>query len=202
MVKIKICGLKEVEHVKVCVEAGATWIGFMFAESKRQISLEQAKLLSKQVPSHIKKVGVFVNPTADEVHTAVKEVGLDFVQYHGKETPDFISSLGYPSIKAFSIRSKEDVEKAKEYNVDYYLFDSPGTKFAGGSGKVFDWSLLEQVSIPKERVILAGGLNSDNVKDAVNLVQPFGVDVSSGVELNGQKNSELIKQFIQIASTL
>lgn len=202
MVKVKICGLKEIEHVKACVDAGATWIGFMFAESKRQITLEQGKLLSAHVPAHIKKVGVFVNPTAEEVHEAVQKVGLDYVQYHGTETPDFISSLGYPSIKAFSIRTKVDVEKARNYNVDYYLFDSPGTKFAGGSGKVFDWSLLERQSIPKEKVILAGGLNSQNVKDAVKLVHPYGVDVSSGVELDGSKNSELIKQFIEIASSL
>ncbi|MEK4382534.1 hypothetical protein NSS70_11880 [Aeribacillus sp. FSL K6-2848] len=82
------------------------------------------------------------------------------------------------------------------------MFDSPGTKFAGGSGKIFDWTLLDQLSIPKEKVILAGGLNPNNVKDAVERVKPFGVDVSSGVEQNGRKNSELIKQFIHISSKL
>lgn len=199
---MKICGLKEAEHVKACVEAGATWIGFMFAESKRQITIEQAKQLANHVPSHVKKVGVFVNPTAEQVRVAVEQVGLDFVQYHGKEEPSFIESLGYPAIKAFSIRSVEDVEKAKAYHVDYYLFDSPGTQFAGGSGKVFDWSLLEQLSIPKEKVLLAGGLNRDNIQDAVNRVKPFGVDVSSGVERDGRKSSELIKEFIAIASKL
>lgn len=202
MVKVKICGLKEVEHVKACVEAGATWIGFMFAQSRRQITLNQAQLLAEHVPPHIKKVGVFVNPTADEIHEAVEKVGLDYVQYHGNEEPKFIESLGYPAIKAFSVRNIEDVQKAKSYHVDYYLFDSPGTEFAGGSGKVFDWTLLEQLSIPKEKVILAGGLNSNNVKDAVLRVQPYGVDVSSGVELDGRKNSKLIKEFIHIASKL
>lgn len=199
---MKICGLKEAEHVKACVEAGATWIGFMFAESKRQITIEQAKELAKHVPSHVKKVGVFVNPTAEQVRVAVEQVGLDFVQYHGKEEPSFIESLGYPAIKAFSVRSVEDVEKAKAYQVDYYLFDSPGTQFAGGSGKVFDWSLLEQLSIPKDKVLLAGGLNRNNIKDAVERVKPFGVDVSSGVEREGRKSSELIKEFIAIAAKL
>ena len=201
MVKVKICGLREEEHVQAAVEAGATWIGFMFAKSKRRISIEQAIELAKLIPSHIKKVGVFVNPTEQEVQDAVETVGLDYVQYHGSEDPTFITHLGYPSIKAISIRSFEDVEKAHLYNVDYYLFDAPGTDYAGGSGHVFDWSLLDQLSIPKNRVILAGGLNSENITRAISQVEPFGVDVSSGVEKNGIKDSELIRQFIKAATT-
>ncbi|MEL3960076.1 phosphoribosylanthranilate isomerase [Lysinibacillus endophyticus] len=199
MVKVKICGLKEEKHVLSAVDAGATWIGFMFAPSKRQISIERAAELANLVPSHVKKVGVFVNPTEEQVREAVDVVGLDYVQYHGNEDPDFIFKLGYPSIKALSIRTYEDVEKASKYKVDYYLFDAPGTDFAGGSGKVFDWSLLDKLSIPKERVILAGGLNSENVGRAIEQVQPFGVDVSSGVEREGVKDSNLIEQFIKAA---
>nr|WP_106783392.1 phosphoribosylanthranilate isomerase [Lysinibacillus timonensis] len=200
MAKVKICGLKEVEHVQAAVHAGANFIGFMFAPSKRQITVEHAAELAKFVPSHVKKVGVFVNPTEEQVHETVKMVGLDFVQYHGNESADFIEKLGYPSIKAFSIHGYEDVEKASKYHVDYYLFDAPGTDFAGGSGKVFDWSLLDQLSISKERVILAGGLNSGNVQHAINQVSPFGVDVSSGVERDGVKDSNLIKEFIKTAT--
>ena len=200
MAKVKICGLKEEQHVHAAIHAGAAWIGFMFAPSKRQISMERASELAKLIPAHVKKVGVFVNPTEDEVREAVETVGLDYVQYHGNETPTFINDLGYPSIKALSIRSAEDVEKASHYDVDFYLFDAPGTDFAGGSGHVFDWSLLEQLSIPKNRVILAGGLNSQNVARAIAQVEPFGVDVSSGVEKDGVKNSELIQQFIEAAT--
>ena len=199
MVKVKICGLKEEEHVLSAVHAGATWVGFMFAPSKRQISIERAAELAKLVPSHVKKVGVFVNPTEEQVREAVNAVGLDYVQYHGNEEPEFILKLGYPSIKALSIRTYEDVEKANKYDVDFYLFDAPGTDFAGGSGKVFDWSLLDQLSIPKGHVILAGGLNSENVGRAIEQVQPFGVDVSSGVEREGVKDSHLIEQFIKAA---
>lgn len=199
MVKVKICGLKEVEHVQTAVAAGASFIGFMFAPSKRQITVEQAAELAKYVPPNVKKVGVFVNPTEEQVHKAVEQVGLDYVQYHGNESADFIAKLGYPSIKAFSIRGYEDVEKASKYNVDYYLFDAPGTDFAGGSGRVFDWSLLDQLAISKDRVILAGGLNSGNVQHAIEQVAPCGVDVSSGVERNGAKDSKLIKQFIEAA---
>lgn len=201
MAKVKICGLKEEQHVQAAVEAGASWVGFMFAPSKRQISLERAAQLAKLVPSHVKKVGVFVNPTAEEVSEAVDTVGLDFVQYHGNEEAAFIKQMNFPSIKAFSIRSYEDVEKASRYEVDYYLFDAPGTQFAGGSGHVFDWSLLDQLSISKDQVILAGGLNAANVADAIAQVKPFGVDVSSGVEKGGSKNSELIKEFIHAAAT-
>ena len=199
MVKVKICGLKEEEHVKAAVEAGATWIGFMFAPSKRQISIERAKELAKWIPSHVKKVGVFVNPSQQQVREAVHTVGLDYVQYHGQEEPTFIEQLGYPSIKAFSIRSDEDVQKASQYEVDYFLFDAPGTTFAGGSGHIFDWSLLNNLAISKDRIILAGGLNQDNVRRAIAHVQPFGVDVSSGVEVDGAKDSARIKQFIEAA---
>lgn len=191
----------EEEHVEAAVNAGVTWIGFMLAPSKRRISIERAAQLAKVVPSHVKIVGVFVNPTAQQVHEAVEKVGLDYVQYHGTEDARFIQNLGYPSIKAFSVKGYEDVESASKYDVDYYLFDAPGTDFSGGSGHVFDWSLLDQLSIPKERLILAGGLMSDNVGRAITQVEPFGVDVSSGVERNGSKNSELIKQFIEAATT-
>lgn len=201
MAKVKICGLKEEEHVQSAVDAGATWIGFMFAKSKRQISIQRAVELAKLIPSHVKKVGVFVNPTEQEVRAAFETVGLDFVQYHGNEDPTFITQIGYPSIKAISIRGYEDVEKASSYDVDYYLFDAPGTDYAGGSGHVFDWSLLDQLSIPRKSVILAGGLNSENVTRAISQVEPFGVDVSSGVEKNGLKDSELIKEFIEAATT-
>lgn len=199
MVKVKICGLKEEEHVKAAVEAGATWIGFMFAPSKRQISIEMAKELAQFIPSQVKKVGVFVNPSEQQVREAVEVVGLDYVQYHGQEEPAFIQQLGYPSIKAFSIRSEADVQKASQYAVDYYLFDAPGTTFAGGSGHIFDWSLLNDVAISKDQVILAGGLHHENVQLAISHVQPYGVDVSSGVEVNGTKDCTLIKQFIEAA---
>ncbi|QBK25162.1 phosphoribosylanthranilate isomerase [Ureibacillus thermophilus] len=201
MTKVKICGLKENVHVHCAVNAGSDFVGFVFAPSKRQISIEKARELAKLVPNHVKKVGVFVNPTIEEVREAFESVPLDYVQYHGNEDPNFINQLGYPSIKAFSIRDKDDVEKASKFNVDYYLFDAPGTDYAGGSGNTFDWSLLDQLSIPREKVILAGGLNAANVNQAIATVQPFAVDVSSGVEQHGKKSCELIQSFIQAVKT-
>ncbi len=197
MTKVKICGLQEQEHVKTAVHAGADAIGFVFAPSKRRVSIEQAQQLAKHVPQGVLKIGVFVNPTSAELKEAVERVPLDYVQYHGEETPAFIQEQGYPAIKALSIREKEDVQAAADYQVDYYLFDAPGTEFKGGSGHTFDWTLLEQVGIPKEKLLLAGGLNVDNIEAAITDVGPFMVDGSSGVETDGSKDSTKIQAFLQ-----
>lgn len=197
MTVVKICGLKEAEHVQVAVASGVDFIGFVFAPSKREVTIEQAATLAACIPSSIKKVGVFVNPNPDFVHVVYENVPLDYVQYHGDETNELIKEIGLPAIKAFSIRTVDDVAKAASYDVDYYLFDAPGTDFRGGGGHVFDWSLLAH--IPKDKIILAGGLNPKNIKYAITLVQPFGVDVSSGVEQDGRKSTTLIESFLQAA---
>ena len=199
MTKVKICGLKEAEHVQAAVNAGADFIGLMFAPSKRRITVEEAIELVKIIPSNVKKVGVFVNEEPAIIQDIAEKVGLDYIQYHGDETPELIQSIGLPAIKAFSIRSEEDVVHAASYDVDYYLFDAPGTDYRGGSGKSFDWTLLDQMNIPLEKVILAGGLNAENVGLAILLVGPFAVDVSSGVEIEGRKNSTAIANFIEKA---
>ncbi|MGG2082493.1 phosphoribosylanthranilate isomerase [Lysinibacillus pakistanensis] len=197
MTKVKICGLKEQQHVRAAVEAGADAIGFVFAPSKRQISIEQAHQLAKDVPREVLKIGVFVNPSVEELRAAVEGVPLDYVQFHGEETPEFIRQQGYPAIKALSVHDKEDVRAAANYNVDYYLFDTPGTDFKGGSGHTFDWTLLEMAGIPRDKLILAGGLKAENIAEAVSLVSPYMVDVSSGVETDGIKDEAKINAFIQ-----
>ena len=197
MTKVKICGLMEKEHVEVAVQEGADAIGFVFAPSKRKVTIDKARELAKGIPPEIWKIGVFVNPTKEELLTAIQEVPLDYIQYHGQETPKFIQTNNLPSIKALSVRNEVDVLQAKEYDTDFYLFDAPGTDFQGGSGEVFDWKLMEVNNIPAEKIILAGGLNSINVRDAIRKVNPFMVDVSSGVERNGSKDTELIQSFIR-----
>lgn len=199
MTLVKICGLTEQRHVQTAISAGTDFIGFVFAPSKRQVTIEQAAALAKDIPRNVKKVGVFVNAEKEFLQEAYKKVPLDYIQYHGDETIDFIKQVGLPAIKAFSIRTTEDVLKAADYDVDYYLFDAPGTDYRGGSGHSFDWSLLEESNIPREKVILAGGLNADNIAAAIHLVQPAGVDVSSGVEQDGIKAEALIKGFLQTA---
>lgn len=199
MTFVKICGLKEPEHVQTAVNAGANFIGFVFAPSKREVSIEQAQALAKHIPASVKKVGVFVNADETFLKDVYNKVPLDYIQYHGDETNAFIQHIGLPAIKAFSIRNTADVLNAASYDVDYYLFDAPGIDYRGGSGHTFDWSLLERSNIPREKVILAGGLNPSNIAQAIQLVQPFGVDVSSGVEQNDVKNHTLIKCFLQAA---
>lgn len=197
MTKVKICGLMEKEHVEVAVQAGADAIGFVFAPSKRKITIDKARELAKGIPSEVWKIGVFVNATKEELLTAFQEVPLDFIQYHGHETPEFVRTNNVPSIKALSVHNEADVLQAKQYDTDFYLFDAPGTDYQGGSGEVFDWKLMEGNDIPTEKIILAGGLNPNNVKVAIEQIKPFMVDVSSGVERNGTKDIKLIQAFIR-----
>lgn len=197
MTKVKICGLMEKEHVEVAVQAGADAIGFVFAPSKRKITIDKARELVKGIPPEVWKIGVFVNATKEELLTAFQEVPLDFIQYHGQETPEFVRTNNAPSIKALSVHNEADVLQAKQYDTDFYLFDAPGTDYQGGSGEVFDWKLMEGNDIPTEKIILAGGLNPNNVKVAIEQIKPFMVDVSSGVERNGTKDIKLIQAFIR-----
>ena len=199
MTKVKICGLKTEEHVLTAIHSKADLIGFVFAPSKRQISVKAAKNLASLIPATIKKVGVVVNETSESLHHIFNEVGLDYIQYHGDESPTFIDEVGLPSIKAFSISESFDWKQLDGYDVDYFLLDAPGTTHRGGSGHTFNWNLLNNCPISKDKIILAGGLNAGNVKTAITITEPFGVDVSSGVEIDGIKNSKLIQQFIEVA---
>ncbi|WP_146551638.1 phosphoribosylanthranilate isomerase [Rummeliibacillus sp. SL167] len=200
MTKVKICGLMNKEHVNTAVQSGADAIGFVFAKSKRQVSIEKAAQLATAVPASVLKIGVFVDAEPAFIVKAYQEVPLDYVQFHGHETNEEIQRLGLPSIKACSVKCEEDIERASTYDTDYLLFDAPGIEFAGGSGKTFNWNLLFNHPALKERkIILAGGLNASNVKQAIDIANPYMLDVSSGVEKNGQKDHVLIKRFIEAA---
>ena len=197
MTKVKICGLMELEHVKVAVESGADAIGFVFAKSRRRVTVEQAKALATAIPIDVLKIGVFVNEALEEVERIAREVPLYMVQRHGDEDPDYVLRLSFPTIKALSIKTQKDVQKASQYEVDYFLFDAPGVEFRGGSGHSFDWSLLAKANISHNKVILAGGLTETNINEAINIVHPFMVDVSSGVETVQRKDAEKIRTFIR-----
>lgn len=196
MTKVKICGLTEAKHVKAAVEAGADAIGFVFAPSSREISVMEAARLAAMIPKDVLKIGVFVNASKTELHETYEKVGLDYIQLHGEESPAFIQSVGLPTIKAFSVKNTADVQRAGQYEVDYYLFDAPGTVYKGGSGIPFDWTLLEASGISRDQLILAGGLDVHNVQEAIGRVQPQMVDVSSGVEKDKRKDELLIQGFI------
>ena len=189
MTKVKICGLSTKEAVKTTVSAGADYIGFVFAPSKRQVTLEQAAELAKFIPSYIQKVGVFVSPSQAELLEAVDKVGLDFVQVHGKVVDKLFENLPCGSIQAVQIDEGGHVPNSQ---ADYLLFDAP----VAGSGQTFDWGQLDTTELAQP-FFIAGGLNEDNVARAIQHFSPFAVDVSSGVETDGQKDHEKIRRFIE-----
>ena len=189
MTKVKICGLSNIEAVKTAVSAGADYIGFVFALSKRQVTVEQAIELAKFIPSHIQKVGVFVSPSRAELLEAVDKVGLDLVQVHGQVADDLFEDLPCASIQAVQVDRDGHVPNSQ---ADYLLFDAP----VAGSGQTFDWGRLDTTELAQP-FFIAGGLNEDNVARAIQHFSPFAVDVSSGVETNGQKDHEKIRRFIE-----
>lgn len=193
MVKVKICGIQTIEAAKVAVEAGVDFLGFVFAPSSREIKPEEAAKIVKAIPSSVKTVGVFVNETSDSISKIVNDVGLDYVQLHGDESIEMTKSLPFKIIKAFSA---DQIENSDNYDTEYTLIDSPAEQYRGGTGNTFNWDLIDHLSINHMRLILAGGLNADNVQEAIRCVKPAVVDTSSGVETNGKKDHEKIKQFI------
>ncbi|EEM97510.1 N-(5'-phosphoribosyl)anthranilate isomerase [Bacillus thuringiensis IBL 200] len=194
---MKICGITDVETAKCACEYGADAIGFVFAESKREITPGLAKEIIGELPAHVLKIGVFVNESVEVIQKIADECGLTHVQLHGDEENHRIRRLNIPSIKSLGVTSESDMKSAQAYETDYILFDSPKEKFHGGNGKTFSWELLGHM--PKElrkKTILAGGLNALNIEEAIRTVRPYMVDVSSGVETEGKKDVEKIKQFI------
>ena len=189
MTKVKICGLSTVEAVETAVLAGADYIGFVFAESKRQISLEQAQELAKRVTGKTKIVGVFVSPSLEDLEQAIGQVPLDMVQIHGPFDEALIPMISVPVIRAIQL---SDQEAQVTSQADYLLFDAP----VAGSGQTFDWDLLKDQKIQQD-FFIAGGLTVDNVRQARETFQPYALDVSSGVETDGHKDIEKIKAFIE-----
>ena len=189
MTKVKICGLSTKEAVKTAVSAGADYIGFVFAPSKRQVTLEQAAELAKLIPVNVKKGGVFVSPSRAELLEAVDKVGLDFVQVHGQVVDKLFENLPCGSIQAVQVDENGHVPNSQ---ADYLLFDAP----IAGSGQTFDWGQLDTTELAQP-FFIAGGLNEDNVARAIQHFSPFAVDVSSGVETDGQKDHEKIRRFIE-----
>ena len=189
MTKVKICGLSTVEAVETAVLAGADYIGFVFAASKRQVSLEQAQELAKRVTGKTKIVGVFVSPSLEDLEQAIGQVPLDMVQIHGTFDEVLIPLISVPVIRAIQL---SDQEAQVSSQADYLLFDAP----VAGSGQAFDWGLLKDQKIQQD-FFIAGGLTVDNVRQARETFQPYAVDVSSGVETEGRKDIEKIKAFIE-----
>ena len=217
--KVKMCGISKVETIPAIVDAKPDYMGLVFAPSKRQVTVDQAKILVEELhrgyakkygsdTEHdkngtIKTVGVFVNETVENLVTIANEANLDAVQLHGDEDEAFIQSLkertNVEVWKAVQIRSAADVEKWIDSSADMLLFDAYHKDERGGTGEVFDWSSLDAFERP---FMLAGGIDSTNVARAIRTVRPYGIDISSGIETNGVKDDEKIKAFTKIVNSI
>lgn len=223
--KVKMCGISKIETIPAVIEANPDYMGLVFAPSKRQVTVDQAKSLVKELHKQygnrysrdevqcsnqtlihqefIKTVGIFVNETLDNLVTIATEVNLDAVQLHGDEDEAFIQSLkertNVEVWKAVQIRSAADAEVWIDSSADMLLFDAYHKDERGGTGEVFDWSSLDEFERP---FMLAGGIDSTNVARAIRTVRPYGIDISSGIETEGVKDDEKIKAFTNIVRTI
>jgi phosphoribosylanthranilate isomerase len=202
MTKIKICGLKRIEDIEYVNELLPDYAGFVFAESSRCISLQEARKLISLLDKKIKTVGVFKDEDIEKVKYAAEYLKLDVIQLHGSEDADYIKKLSdYKVWKAVGVDPKaacldESINSLDEYEIDGILLDSSVGGVKGGTGTSFQWDIINSLDLRK-KLILAGGLTPEKVEDAVRKVKPYAVDVSSGVEENGVKNYNKIKKFIE-----
>ncbi|MEO1771956.1 phosphoribosylanthranilate isomerase [Candidatus Enterococcus ferrettii] len=192
MTQIKICGLSTRKAVETAVNSGADYLGFVFAKSPRQVTPAQVHEITLDLPTSIKKVGVFVSPSQTEVEATIQAAGLDLVQIHGEQLSEVLS---VPIIRAVSIRKSYPLFESE--SEDYLLLDAPPTKYMGGNGEVFDWQAVNPAELQQERLFIAGGLTPENVAAAIHYFQPLVVDVSSGVETDGEKDHKKITAFCQ-----
>ena len=199
--RLKICGITSVADGVAAAEAGADMIGLMFYErSPRNISIAAAAEISRALSPFIVKVGVFVNPTEDAVLRAIGECGVTLLQFHGEETPEFCTQFGVMSMKAFRVRDAASLDALPSYQTDAYLLDAFSPDAHGGTGAKFNWDLATEAKKHGKPIFLAGGLTAENIAEAVRKVEPFGVDVSSGVEsAPGKKDHAKVRAFIQAA---
>jgi len=197
-VKVKICGIRDEETALAAVAAGADALGFVFAPGLRQVDRKLARVICTKLPPFVSRVGVFVDAPAGVVQETAAYCGLDVVQLHGSETPEYCRQLKYKVVKAFRVRDAGFMEKINYYRCSAVLLDTYVPGLAGGTGRSFDWRLARLPALNRP-VILAGGLNPDNIRRALAEAGPYAVDVSSGVETRGKKDLEKISLFIQRA---
>jgi phosphoribosylanthranilate isomerase len=202
MTMVKVCGITNPADARVAAEAGADAVGFIFAESPRLVSAEEARRISIALPGNVLKVGVFVNAPPEEVLRAAKEAGLDMAQLHGDETPETVAAVragGLPVMKALRVRNAGDLEDVERFDADLFLLDAYSEKARGGTGERFDWPLAKSLK-GRGNIVVSGGLAPENVREALDFFEPYGVDASSSLEdAPGKKNEESVRRFIVAA---
>ena len=203
-VKVKICGITSPADALTAVDAGADALGFMFyTPSPRCVSFASASEIIGKLPPLVAKVGVFVNPTEEEVRRAIAECSIDTLQFHGEEPPEFCRRFGLKVIKAFRVRDAESILHTEAYSTEAWLLDSYVAGQLGGTGARFNWDLATDAARRHRSVILAGGLTPGNVAEAVHKVRPYALDVSSGVEsAPGKKDPVKVRAFIAAAKSV
>ena len=182
MISVKICGITSLKDAQAAVDYGASALGFIFYDqSPRCIQSEIASQIVAELNGQVAFVGVFVNEKLDQVHAISDEVGLNFIQLHGDETPEYCQKVQLSVIKVFRVSPEFDGGMMNSYNVHAFLLDTYKKGTPGGTGEIFNWNTISNLSIDIP-IILSGGLDADNIKSGINVVRPSAVDVSSGIE--------------------
>ncbi len=197
MTKIKICGLTRTIDIEYVNKACPDYIGFVFAKSKRRVTVHQANELKSILRPNIQAVGVFVNEDIDNIIYLCNQNIIDIVQLHGDEDEEYLKqlkrSISNPVIRAIRVKKSEDITSSQSIDADYLLLDAFKKDEYGGSGETFDWNIIQEVNKP---YFLAGGINSQNVVQAITNLKPYAIDISSGVETDGYKDKEKIIDII------
>lgn len=203
MAKIKICGITNKEDAMWVANLAADYLGMVFAkESKRSVSESSAQEIVTALPPYLEKVGLFVNEEPKRVEKIIQKCKLDIVQFHGEESPEYCVQFKgkVKVIKAFRIKDEESLAQIPQYDVDFILLDAYVDEERGGTGETFNWDLAIKAKEFGKPIFLAGGLTGDNVADAIKMVKPYAVDVSSGVESSSRrKDVDLMQKFINKA---
>ena len=199
--KVKICGITSPEDAATAAQAGADLLGLVFYDqSPRCVDIEAAAEISRSIPPYVLRVGLFVNAQPQQVAEAITRCGLQKLQFHGDETPEYCGQFGMMTMKAFRVRGPETLDLLQQYPTDAWLLDAHVKGQFGGTGQTFDWGLAARAVQFGKPVFLAGGLAPGNVAEAVRAVRPYGVDVSGGVEsAPGRKDPEKVKAFVKAA---
>ena len=202
MVFTKVCGITNPGDARVAADAGADAIGLIFADSSRQVSVEEARKVTIALPDDVLKVGVFVDARPEEVLRTAREVGLDLAQLHGDEPPESVAAIrgaGLPVMKAVRVRNAEALRALERYEANLFLLDAWSATVRGGTGKTFEWGLAKSLK-GRDNILVSGGLTPENVREAIEFFEPYGVDASSSLEERpGKKDHERVRRFVSAA---
>lgn len=205
MTKIKICGITNLEDAQSALSFGADAIGFVFAESPRRVEPETAKSIMEDLKGRVLSVGVFVNEAVNEVARIADYCGLDAIQLHGEEDPQYCAQLKKRNIiKAFRIKDDTSLAPMRRYkDVFAYLLDAFSKEAYGGTGRTFDWNLAVKAKDIGRPIVLSGGLGPENIEEAIKAVRPYGVDISSSIETRpGKKDRKRMGELISAIKAL